>query len=73
MDIAMPDSYDIATPQDWFDMVCNRTGQNPYGHIVWSYDDFLDGKSNIFGLPYPVDEVGLEMMQRLVAGIRGAR
>jgi hypothetical protein len=66
----MPESYDTAMPQDWFDLVIAKTGTSPYGHIVWSYDSFIGGSTNIFGLPYPTDEIGLEILQRLAAGIR---
>ena len=64
----MPHSYDTAVPQDWFDMVLKRI-ESPYGHIVWSYDNYVGGHTNIFGLPYPVDEIGLEILQRLAVRI----
>ena len=47
-------SYDTALPQAWWDEANNRTGINPVGHVVWSYDP----PHGLFGAPRAVDEVG---------------
>lgn len=35
---------DGALPQDWYDMASSLSGQNPQGHIVWSYLDSIPGE-----------------------------
>lgn len=60
-----PDSYDTSMPQGWLEDVVRITGLNPYGHIVWSYDNYADGSPSITGRPHPVTMEGLEIMQQL--------
>lgn len=36
-------TFDGALPQAWVDLVYQRTGVYPVGHVVWCYDDTPDG------------------------------
>lgn len=46
-------TYDVALPQGWVDMIYRHHGVWPASHFVWSYD-----QSKIFGAPVPVTGVG---------------
>lgn len=67
--IPKPESYDTSVPQEWMDRVVKLTGESPYGEIVWSYDDYADGRSSIFGRPYPATLKGLEILQMIALRI----
>lgn len=49
--------YDWATPQPWFDTMLANTGQNPSGHIVWSYD------KSWFGRPFAITMFGWQLLK----------
>jgi len=54
--------FDTALPQEWVDEARFRTGEEPFGHFVWSYDGGL-----IFGYPRSLDIEGDIILGRLAA------
>jgi hypothetical protein len=50
-------TFDTALPQDWVDEVVRRTGFDPFGHFVWSYD-----APRTFGMAMPVTDVGVVIL-----------
>lgn len=56
-------SYDSALPQAWWDVAMKRTGVNPAGHVVWSYDE----PHTIGGAPRAIDDTG-DMILGILAG-----
>ena len=56
-------TFDTALPQPWFDS-CVVGGFNPYGVVVWCYDD-----DSIFGAPFPLTIEAEKELQRVCGGI----
>lgn len=64
-------NFDWGVPQEWFQSVVDDTGENPSGHIVWSYDTLSghpDGPRCTFGYPVAITEKG-----RILLGQRAQR
>lgn len=51
---------DYALPQGWFDMVLDKTGENPLPHFVWYY-----GNKSLFGGPLPLTDRGREILEQI--------
>ena len=56
-------SFDFALPQDWVNEATRLAGANPCGHVVLVYDS----RAKIFGRPYPLDYVGVDIVHILNA------
>lgn len=51
-------SFDVALPQTFWDEIYQKTGQNPFGLVVWAY---LPGDA--FGQPVAVHAEGVRMLE----------
>jgi hypothetical protein len=58
------ETYDTALPQDWVDHVILTTKLNPFSHFVWLYDE----KAHLFGRPFPLDGIGIEILAKMGKG-----
>ena len=50
-------SYDFGMPMDWVYRVIDKTGHNPSGHIVWSYD------KGYMGAPFAITLFGWQLLR----------
>jgi hypothetical protein len=61
-------SYDTALPQPWANRVRLATGEDPVGHMVWSYDPIAvpgtGTKPNLFGVPAAITPRGDAILSR---------
>lgn len=55
-------AFDTALPQYWVDAVLGLIDEDPFGHVVWSYDGDL-----VFGCPRSIDIEGDIILGRLAA------
>lgn len=65
-------TYDTALPQPWVDRVRDTVSylwtddlRGPVGHVVWSYDSAVPGKSNIGGYPVAITPEGRAILGAL--------
>lgn len=58
-------TYDCALPQGWVDLVEERTGTSPVGHVVWLYP-----QGHLMGYPMPVTPIGMHVLGQLAAFAR---
>ncbi len=56
------ESFDWAMPQDWFELAVGVSGDNPSGHVVWSYDG-----GSMFGQPVGIDPNGDRIVRMMDA------
>jgi hypothetical protein len=57
--IEYPETFDYALPQWWVDVVRETTGENPVGHVVWTYDKAVDGE------PHAITRKGRVLLSRM--------
>lgn len=55
-------TIDEALPQEWVDVVTERVGASPVGHMVWYYP-----AGSLFGHPLPTDVEGIMILGRISA------
>jgi hypothetical protein len=62
--------YDFAVPQPWYKAIYDLTGLNPFGHIVWCYDQYGTEAKCTFGYPVALTAQGRAMLGFYASTVR---